>query len=185
MPSLAISQSFGQNLLSLITSGPEPVLPSLEVNTVDEMRRTVNVFADSTFGNQSSIITIGAHSDSVEAGPGINDNGSGVVGILAIARALAKFRSVISSSMNAVRFAFWSAEEFGLLGSKYYLDNLPEDELKKIKAYINCDMLASPNGIYAILDGDQSKPLKSPINGTRIPPGSDNIEASFQRYFTS
>lgn len=184
MPTVAISQAVGQDLLSLITSSSQPVLATFTVDAVSEKRRTYNVTADSTFGNKSSIITVGAHSDSVEAGPGINDNGSGTIAILAVARAIAGLSSDITPNMNAVRFAFWSAEEFGLLGSKYYMKNLPEPEARKIKAYINCDMLASPNFVYGLLDGDKSAP-SSIRNGTKIPIGSGSIERLFAQYFTS
>ena len=55
---------------------------------------------------------VGAHLDSVPEGPGINDNASGSAGILAIAEVLAG-----TETANALRFAWWGAEEFGLLGS--------------------------------------------------------------------
>jgi Zn-dependent M28 family amino/carboxypeptidase len=57
---------------------------------------------------------------------------------------------------NAVRFAWWTAEEFGLVGSEYYVEKLPEAERKKIALYINLDMVASPNYVIAVYDGDGS-----------------------------
>lgn len=74
---------------------------------------------------------LGAHLDSVAAGPGINDNGSGSITLLQIAFELARYQLT-----NAVRFTWWSAEEFGLLGSINYLTTLPEEELAKIALYI-------------------------------------------------
>jgi Zn-dependent M28 family amino/carboxypeptidase len=70
-----------------------------------------------------------------------SDDGSGTIGILTVAKALAKFRV-----KNAVRFAFWSAEEFGLLGSYFYLNSLnsSETEVAKIRAYLNFDMVNTP-----------------------------------------
>lgn len=67
-----------------------------------------------------------------------SDDGSGIIGILTVAKALTKFRL-----NNAVRFAFWSAEEFGLLGSYHYMNsvNSSETELAKIRAYLNFDMV--------------------------------------------
>jgi Zn-dependent M28 family amino/carboxypeptidase len=97
------------------------------------------------------VIHLGAHSDSVAAGPGINDNGSGSIGILEVAIQLAKF-----TINNAVRFSWWAAEEEGLLGSAAYVASLSQEELDKIRLYLNFDMIASPNFKYGIYDGDGS-----------------------------
>jgi hypothetical protein len=50
-------------------------------------------------------------------GPGIDDNGSGVAGLLEIARALSGTRP-----QAAVRLAFWSGKELGLHGSMRYVE---------------------------------------------------------------
>ena len=55
-----------------------------------------------------------------------------------------------------VRFAFWGAEEAGLLGSTHYVDNLSDAELSKIYANLNFDMLGSPNYVRFVYDGDGS-----------------------------
>ena len=69
-----------------------------------------------------------------------SDDGSGTIGILEVAKALTKYRV-----NNAVRFAFWSAEEFGLLGSYAYMNSIngSETELAKMRAYLNFDMVCS------------------------------------------
>lgn len=79
---------------------------------------------------------------------------------------------------NAVRFAWWSAEEVGLVGSTRYVASLNATELDKIAVYLNFDMIASPNYVYAIYDGDGSA---FNISG---PPGSGPIEKLFEDYFT-
>lgn len=70
-----------------------------------------------------------------------SDDGSGTVGVLRVAEALTKFKV-----KNAVRFGFWGAEEFGLLGSYYYVNSLnsSEAEVAKIRAYLNFDMVRGP-----------------------------------------
>lgn len=81
---------------------------------------------------------------------------------------------------NAVRLLFWSAEEFGLLGSTYYVaqfNGSAPQELEKIRIYLNFDMIASPNFVFAIYDGDGSS-----FNLTG-PPGSSEIEAHFQDFY--
>ncbi|KAL8716796.1 MAG: hypothetical protein Q9225_005901 [Loekoesia sp. 1 TL-2023] len=107
-------------------------------------------------------------------GPGINDNGSGTIGLLEVALQLAKF-----SVNNAIRFVWVSAEEFGLLGSQFYVDSLSAAEKAKIRLDLNFDMIASPNYKYGIYDGDGSA-----FNVTGAP-GSAEAEKLFQDYFTN
>lgn len=103
---------------------------------------------------------------------GLNDDGSGSIGILEVALNLPKFQAT-----NAVRFIWWSAEEFGLIGSEYYVQNLPDEERQKIALYLNFDMIASPNAGIFVFDGDG--------NATDIPgpPGSEVIETLYRAYF--
>ena len=77
---------------------------------------------------------IGAHLDSVLEGPGVNDNGSGVAGILATAE---QFALEGNSPKNRLRFAFWSAEEIGLVGSYRYIESRSEAEISQILLYLN------------------------------------------------
>ena len=88
-----------------------------------------------------SVVMLGAHLDSVPAGPGINDNGSGVMSLLALAQRLRAY----APPARTVRFAFWGAEELGRLGSRAYVASLTADERARIVAYLNFDMLGSPN----------------------------------------
>ena len=74
-----------------------------------------------------------------------------------------------------VRFAFWGAEESGLLGSTHYVEDLSDAALEGIYANLNFDMLGSPN--YVRCDGDGS------ATGTAGPGGSAQIEAIFNNYF--
>jgi Zn-dependent M28 family amino/carboxypeptidase len=80
---------------------------------------------------------------------------------------------------NKVRFAFWGAEEAGLLGSQHYIDSLTEEAGAKIALYLNFDMIGSPNFARFIYDGNGS--AFPEVGGG--PPGSDAIERAFQRYF--
>lgn len=107
-------------------------------------------------------------------GPGINDNGSGSIGILEVAIELAKY-----SVNNAIRFVWVSAEEFGLLGSTYYVASLSDAEKAKIRLNLNFDMIASPNYKYGIYDGDGD------TFGVAGAPGSAQAEKLFQDYFTN
>ena len=91
---------------------------------------------------------------------------------MTVAKALAKF-----NVKNAVRFAWWSAEEFGLLGSEHYVQELTPEEDKKIRLYVNFDMIASPNYILGVYDGDGSA---FNLSG---PPGSAEVEHFLEGFF--
>jgi Zn-dependent M28 family amino/carboxypeptidase len=120
----------------------------------------------------------GAHLDSVPAGPGINDNGSGSAALLELAQNLSKLKPE-----NTIRLAWWGAEEAGLLGSAAYVNGLSTAEKERIALYLNFDMIGSPNYIFMVYDGDQSG-FPAP-QGVPIPAGSVQIEDLFESYFTS
>jgi aminopeptidase S len=106
-----------------------------------------NLIAEWPRGDVNNVIMAGGHLDSVTAGPGINDNGSGSAALLEVAL------TVASQNLNPgkrIRFGWWGAEERGLVGSTYYVNNLPSSERSRIKAYINFDMIGSPNAGYFV-----------------------------------
>jgi Zn-dependent M28 family amino/carboxypeptidase len=144
------------------------------VNAVSELRTTQNVIADSPGGREDRVVVVGAHLDSVPTGPGIQDNGSGSAAILEIAVQMAELDI---EPRNQVRFAWWGAEESGLLGSQYYVDNLSKRDIKNIALNLNFDMIGSPNFVRFVYDGDGSA---TPQAG---PNGSGNIEDVFLDYF--
>jgi aminopeptidase S len=108
-----------------------------------------NVIAEWPHGDANHVVMAGSHLDSVSSGPGINDNGSGSAGVLETALAYAASGQ---TPKNRLRFGFWGAEELGLLGSKYYVNNLPTTERDKVELYLNFDMIASPNPGYFVYD---------------------------------
>ncbi|KAK4221875.1 hypothetical protein QBC38DRAFT_491150 [Podospora fimiseda] len=173
-PIVGISQEDATAILSKLTAGP--VAADLKIDATVEARTNYNVIAETKGGDHNNVLAVGGHSDSVTAGPGINDDGSGTIGILNVAKYLSNFRV-----NNAVRFLFFGAEEYGLLGSYYYVKSIngSETELSKIRAYLNFDMIASPNYVYGIYDGDGSA-----FNLTG-PAGSDVIEKDFEDFFKS
>ena len=168
IPALSVSYSLGAQLASI--AGLEM---RLFANVSREEAITENLIAESKHGDPSNVVMAGAHLDSVFEGPGINDNGSGSSALLEVAEQLAKVRTT-----NKLRFAWWSAEEAGLVGSTYYVDQLSDEEIADHEMYLNFDMVGSPNyGLFA-LDGDASLPGSVPA-----PPGSGDIESLFKRYY--
>ncbi|GGT36158.1 M28 family metallopeptidase [Nonomuraea spiralis] len=168
IPVVGTSFAVGQELAA--TGG----VVHLKTDTISDIRTTYNVIADSKWGDPNKVVMSGAHLDSVPAGPGINDDGSGTAATLAVAEALGKI-----PTRNRLRFAWWSAEELGLLGSIHYVDTLPAAELSKIKLFLDYDMLGSTNYAFKIYDGDDSDGVGAPAG----PPGSDEIEKLYEKYF--
>ena len=177
IPVIGTLQSIGNELVSQIAAGP--VRLRLKTNTVSQVRTTYNVLADSAKGDPSRTVVVGAHLDSVYAGPGINDNGSGSAAILEIAEQMGQKGF---SERNRVRFAWWGAEELNLLGSTHYVNTLPQAELDKIMLNLNFDMVGSPNYVRFVYDGDNSAFPVGP--GAALgPDGSGQIESVFVSYF--
>ncbi|WP_307808161.1 M28 family metallopeptidase [Streptomyces oryzae] len=110
-----------------------------------------NLIADWPKGGTGETVMAGSHLDSVDSGPGINDNGSGSAGVLETALAVAK---ADLKPGKHLRFAWWGAEEEGLVGSSHYVDSLSKDELGKIDTYLNFDMIGSPNAGHFVYDDD-------------------------------
>jgi len=141
-----------------------------------EERPQQNVIAELPGRNDSNVVMAGAHLDSVPAGPGINDNGSGSAALLELAQNLSKLKPE-----NTIRLAWWGAEEAGLLGSRAYVAEQSPEQLDDIALYLNFDMIGSPNYIFMIYDGNESG-FPAPVD---VPEGSVQIENLFERYFTS
>ncbi|MEO7267623.1 MAG: M28 family metallopeptidase [Knoellia sp.] len=177
IPVVGASFAVGQE----IAATPGTVL-RIKTDTESEIRTTYNVLAETAKGNDDNTVMAGAHLDSVVAGPGINDNGSGSGALLEIAEQFAKV-----APKNTVRFAWWGAEELGLLGSEHYVTDLVENDpagLADIGLYLNFDMVGSPNYVRFVYDGDNSRFPVGP-SAAEGPAGSGAIEDLFHDYFAS
>jgi hypothetical protein len=144
------------------------VLPS-------ETRIDFNVIAELEGKNDNNVVMAGAHLDSVIEGPGIQDNGSGSAALLETALMMANLHP-----RNTIRFAWWAAEEQGLVGSTDYVEGLSQAERDRIALYMNYDMVGSPNYIFMVYDADEST-FEAPVP---VPPGSEAIEDLYERYYT-
>ena len=144
---------------------------TLILDTSTETTKSRNVIAQTKTGATDNVVVVGAHLDSVPEGPGINDNGSGTAAVLETALQMGSSPSI----ENAVRFAFWGAEEVGLVGSTRYVEGLSDQERADIALYLNFDMLGSPNAGYLAYDGDNS----DAVGEGPGPEGSAGIERTF------
>lgn len=172
LPVGGVTQAEGEALVAALGAGPVEV--NLEVRQLQQVRTTHNVIAETRHGNAANTVMLGSHLDGVQAGPGINDNGSGSAGLLEVAEELAKAEK---RPANKVRLAWWGAEENGLLGSEAYVAGLSSLGRKEIKLYLNFDMIASPNYGLFVYDGDDS-------DGVGAGPGPEG-SAQLERDITS
>ncbi|KAH9907516.1 peptidase family M28 [Xylariomycetidae sp. FL2044] len=170
VPSGFINQVDGEALKARLEAG-ESLQAYFQQTQIIEDRVTQNVLVETLEGDPDNVIVVGAHLDSVQAGPGINDDGSGTSLVLELFDAVRKYKTT-----NKVRFAWWGAEENGLLGSEHYCSTLPAPEIDRILAYLNFDMVS--RGYFGVGDGDGS------AHGSVAPPGSDVIEGMYIDYFT-
>ncbi|NUT49386.1 MAG: M20/M25/M40 family metallo-hydrolase [Saccharothrix sp.] len=128
-----------------------------------------NLIADWPGGDLDNVVMAGGHLDSVSAGPGINDNGTGSAGLLEVALAV---RSSGFQPTKHLRFAWWGAEELGLVGSTYYVNSLSTTDRSRIDAYLNFDMIGSPNPGYFV------------YSASGQPTGSLALQQTLQGYFS-
>ncbi|KAK0702313.1 peptidase family M28 [Lasiosphaeris hirsuta] len=169
VPGGFIDLTDGQRLKEKLTAG-NPLHAYFQQTQIVENRTTQNVFVETIGGDPENVIVLGAHLDSVQAGPGINDDGSGTSLLLELFLATTRY-----STQNKIRFSWWAAEEEGLLGSLYYCSHLNASEGDKILAYLNFDMVSK--GYFGVGDGDGS------TYGSVAPRGSEVIERIYIDYF--
>jgi len=172
IPAVFSSFAVGKELYDAFKAGQAPTV-KLATSGVNEDHFYPQVIAETKHGDPRHVVMAGAHLDSVPAGPGINDDGSGTAWQLDLAEAVAK-----SHPKNKIRFMWFGGEEDGLVGSQYYAAHLSQAEVNKIDVMIDTDMIASPNYARFVYDGDGSEP-----DGSAGPAGSGTVEQVFNRYF--
>ncbi len=169
IPVVSASEAAGASLGRLAEEGAGL---RVSAGVVRGMRPARSVVAERP-GASDKVVMAGAHLDSVGGGPGINDNGSGAATILEMALRLARLDP---DTRNGVRFAFWAAEEEGLLGSTAYIRGLRAAERDDIALYLNFDMLGSPNFVRFVYA------IAAPGPATPYELGTAAVEARFARY---
>jgi aminopeptidase YwaD len=136
IPAVTLSDTDGRHLLDRLAVG-QPLPVRLTVDASIEQRSATNVVADKAARNAGAPgVVFGAHLDSVPAGPGANDNGSGSAMVLELAQVLAA-----RDEPFALHFVLFGAEELGLYGSHNYVERLTDAERSSVRAMINLDMV--------------------------------------------
>ena len=171
------SYTLGNELLQAYKQGQNPTV-DLKVYGDFTDRFLPQVIAETRGGDPNHVVVVGAHLDSVPAGPGINDDGSGTATLLAQAEELASGHYKLR---NKIRFMWFGAEENGLVGSSYYASNLSQAEVDKIDVMLDYDMLSSANYVRGVYDGDGNAAPDNPAG----PEGSGKVEQVFDDWFDS
>ena len=170
LPVVAVTQDLGRRLAA--TPG---LLLHVSTATVRGPVTTANVIAETRGGDPDNVVMAGAHLDSVNAGPGINDNGSGAAALLEVAVQMAR-----AETDNRVRFAWWGAGEATVAGSAHYLDGLTPAETDRVALYLDADVIGSPNHVFFVHDGDDS----DAVGAGPGPEGSARIEKTFEAFYS-
>jgi aminopeptidase YwaD len=100
-----------------------------------------NVLADipGRLGPAGPVVYISGHYDSVIGAPGANDDGSGTVLTLELARVLRN----LPTGDATIRLALWGSEEQGLIGSRYHVAQLPQADRDRIRGVFQNDMVGT------------------------------------------
>lgn len=190
IPAIFLSKEHGNLLVTHLKSSPKTNI-ILEVKGSETKQNTShNVIATkrpTQKVNDHEIIVIGSHHDSVAEAPGANDNASGTAMTLELARVLKDI-----PTDTEVRFIAFGAEEVGLIGSTHYVDGLPKDEISRIVANFNLDMVGSKDAGELIMQTVDEKPnlvtelaqeASTQLNGKPTPynQGESSDHASFAK----
>ena len=176
IPAVLSSFAVGQELYNAYKAGQNPTV-NLATNGVDVEKLYPNVVAETKRGDANHMVLLGAHLDSVPAGPGVNDDGSGTSFQLELAEQLAKPGT---PPRNKIRFLWFGGEEDGLVGSQYYAAHLSDAEVARTDMMLDTDMIASPNFARLVYDGDGST-FGPEVSG---PAGSGTVERVLTDYWT-
>ncbi|EDQ92668.1 uncharacterized protein MONBRDRAFT_35713 [Monosiga brevicollis MX1] len=169
LPSVGVTSTVAQILLDTTEA------VTLFVAAMSTHVPSANLIVDTLDGDPANTLVVGAHLDSVDAGPGVNDNGSGSAAVLAMVSVMGAKNM---KPRNRIRFCWWGAEEEGLIGSRSYLRKLNATdpaEFQRLKANLNFDMLASPNAVHLVYDGMTAPPSSRA--------GSVQLQKLFETFF--
>jgi Zn-dependent M28 family amino/carboxypeptidase len=175
IPVIGTDYATGRSLVDLANGEGVTLRVSVD-GFINENVKTNNVIAETPGGRTDRTVVVGGHLDSVYAGPGINDDGSGVSTMLETAE---EMHELGITPENKMRFIFFSGEEQGLLGSDYYVSQLTKKQIQDISVMLDFDMLASPNYARFIYDGNGDE------HGFAGPNGSGTVEQVFKDFWDS
>ncbi|WP_223588936.1 M28 family peptidase [Neobacillus bataviensis] len=137
VPAVAISQAQGLNLVERLKNGSVKATLDVDIQKIEKTSYVVEAkLKPNKNKDTGQIVTIGAHHDSVHLGPGANDDASGVSAVLELARIF-----VNTPIDTEVRFLTFGSEERGMVGSSFYVSQLPQSDIDRMVAHFQMDMI--------------------------------------------
>ncbi|MEH7415861.1 M28 family peptidase [Neobacillus drentensis] len=137
IPAVAITQAQGKELVDRLKNGPVEATLDVDIERIEKTSYVVEAkLKPNKNKDTGQIVTIGAHHDSVPNGPGANDDASGVSAVLELARIL-----VNTPIDTEVRFLTFGSEERGMMGSSFYVSQLPQSDIDRMVAHFQMDMI--------------------------------------------
>ncbi len=138
-----LSHATGKELYDLAQAGTPATVHFKTDNNINQ-RIDYDIIAETPGGDPNRVLQVGAHIDGVNAGPGINDDGSGTAMTLAIANQVLKLGIPLK---YRIRFGWFSGEEQGLFGSTFAVNQLNTTQTQQTLGMLDYDMIASTNFI--------------------------------------
>nr|WP_042188863.1 M28 family peptidase [Kibdelosporangium sp. MJ126-NF4]CEL18504.1 Aminopeptidase Y (Arg, Lys, Leu preference) [Kibdelosporangium sp. MJ126-NF4]CTQ97988.1 Aminopeptidase Y (Arg, Lys, Leu preference) (EC 3.4.11.15) [Kibdelosporangium sp. MJ126-NF4] len=157
----------------LALAGASGAPATVDVRTHRELTTSRYLVTQTRTGRADNVVLAGAQLDSLPTNAGINDTGASSAALLELALQLGNS----PRTGNAVRFAWWGAEDVDKTAAGAYLRSLTFEQQLDIAMYLNSNSIASRNAGYFVYDGDNSSGTAGPM-----PYGSDKIEQAFAAY---
>ncbi|UNO43854.1 M28 family peptidase [Streptomyces sp. MST-110588] len=148
IPTATLSRAETEQLRADAAAGP--VRLTVDLRGTEKTTKTYNLLADTPTGRAENTVVMGAHLDSVDTTPGMNDNAAAAAMLLESA---VQLRPYAGHLKNRVRFAWWAGEEKALSGSQYYVDQLTTEQRRQTALYLNLEMIGSPNFARQVYNG--------------------------------
>ncbi|WP_026568592.1 M28 family peptidase [Bacillus sp. UNC41MFS5] len=137
VPAVAITHEQGLELVEKLKNGPVGATLDVDIEKIEKTSYVVEAkLKPNKNKDTGQIVTIGAHHDSVHLGPGANDDASGVSAVLELARIF-----VNTPIDTEVRFLTFGSEERGMVGSSFYVSQLPKSDINRMVAHFQMDMI--------------------------------------------
>jgi Zn-dependent M28 family amino/carboxypeptidase len=146
---------------------------TVDIRSHRQMTTSRYLVTQTRTGRADNVVLAGAQLDSIPTSAGINDTGTSSAALLEIALKLGPSPRV----GNAVRFAWWGAEDVDKTAAGAYLRSLSFERQLDIAMYLNSNSIGSKNAGYFVYDGDNSTGSVGPM-----PYGSAQIEQAFAGY---
>jgi len=147
IPSVGMSYESGERLSQLCREGKGRVRVEVRASRVPGTSQ--NIIAEIP-GQTDEWVVLSAHYDGQHLGQSAMDNGSGTAAAIEVFQRMAPY---VPSMRRGLRLVLFTLEHWGLLGSKLYVQDLPEAERRKIALAINLDTVGGGSRLSACTSG--------------------------------